>query len=77
MAKMFVHYNGSVDNFKKIANYATLYNNSIVFISGENEEGAAIYTHGKFYANIKEVEDLAADLAALKIIKGVSVDGKN
>lgn len=77
MAKMFVHYNGSVDNFKKIANYATLYNNSIVFISGKNEEGAAIYTHGKFYANIKEVEDLAADLAALKIIKGVSVDGKN
>lgn len=78
MAKMFVHYNGSIDNFKRIANYATLYNNSIVFISGGNEEeGAAIYTHGKFYANIKEVEDLAADLAALKIIKGVSVDGKN
>jgi hypothetical protein len=55
MAKMFVHYNGSIDNFKKIANYASTYNNSIVFISGVEGEGAAIYTHGKFYANIKDV----------------------
>lgn len=75
MAKMFVHYNGSVDSFKKIANYASTYNNSIVFISGVEGEGAAIYTHGKFYANIKDVQDLAGQLAGLKIIKGIKVDG--
>ena len=73
MAKMFVHYNGTVDNFKKIENYASTYNNSIVFISGVNDEGAAIYTHGKFYANIKDVQNLASQLSELKIIKGVKV----
>lgn len=73
MAKMFVHYNGTVDNFKKIENYASTYNNSIVFISGVNDEGAAIYTHGKFYANIKDVQNLASQLSDLKIIKGVKV----
>ena len=73
MAKMFVHYNGTVDNFKKIENYASKYNNSIVFISGVNDEGAAIYTHGKFYANIKDVQNLANQLSELKIIKGVKV----
>ena len=72
MAKMFVHYNGSVENFKKIENLSQ-YDNSIVFISGVNGNGAAIYTHGKYYANIAEVEALASELSALRIIKGIKV----
>jgi hypothetical protein len=50
MGKMFVHYGGTVEAFKSIASQ---YDNKIVFIKGgENGEGAAIYTHGKYYANV-------------------------
>lgn len=73
MAKMFVHYNGTVDQFSKLSNIND-YANSIVFISGTNNgEGAAIYTHGRYYANIAEVEALASDIANLNIIKGIKV----
>ena len=52
MSKMFVHYSGTVDAFKSIASQ---YDNKIVFIKGgANGEGAAIYTHGKYYGDVKD-----------------------
>lgn len=52
MGKMFVHYKGTVEQFKSIASQ---YDNKIVFIKGgDNGEGAAIYTHGKYYGDVKD-----------------------
>lgn len=52
MSKMFVHYSGTVDAFKSIASQ---YDNKIVFIKGGADgEGAAIYTHGKYYGDVKD-----------------------
>lgn len=54
MSKMFVHYSGTVVDFSKLSNIAE-YNNKIVFIKGgENGDGAAIYTHGEYYGNVKD-----------------------
>lgn len=62
MSKMFVHYSGTVEAFKSVASQ---YDNKIVFIKGgENGEGAAIYTHGKYYGDVKEA------LAALQTTVG-------
>lgn len=53
MNKMFVHYSGTVEAFKSIASQ---YDNKIVFIKGGADgEGAAIYTHGKYYGDVKDV----------------------
>lgn len=69
MNKMFIHYSGTVAAFKA-AGLATTYNNSIVFISGDAEgTGAAVYTHGKYYANFNELQ---ANLAYFSSIS----DGK-
>lgn len=52
MSKMFVHYKGTIESFKSIASQ---YDNKIVFIKGgDNGEGAAIYTHGKYYGDVKD-----------------------
>lgn len=65
MSKMFVHYNGTVDQFKQLTNIAD-YVNKIVFIKGDTDgTGAAIYTHGEYYANLN------AALAGLKYISSV------
>ena len=62
MSKMFVHYKGTVEAFKTIASQ---YDNKIVFIKGgDNGEGAAIYTHGKYYGDVKDA------LAALESTVG-------
>lgn len=54
MSKMFVHYSGTVAAFKS-AGLESTYNKHIVFIKGgENGDGAAIYTHGKYYGDVKE-----------------------
>ena len=54
MSKMFVHYSGTVSEFSKLSNIAD-YNNKIVFIKGGADgDGAAIYTHGEYYGNVKE-----------------------
>lgn len=54
MANRFVHYGGTIAQFKALSNIAD-YANSIVCISGDEEgKGAAIYTHGKYYGNINE-----------------------
>jgi hypothetical protein len=69
--KMFVHYNGTVEDFKKLSNLSD-YNNKIVFIKGGNTgKGAAIYTHGSYFANFAEF------LAAVNFVKGVNVNGQN
>jgi hypothetical protein len=67
---MFVHYNKSVAEFKSASkdgvSFEQLYTNHIVFIKGgENGTGEAVYTHGQYYANVKDA------LAALQ----TKVDG--
>lgn len=66
MSKMFVHYKGTVAEFKA-AGLESTYTNHIVFIKGgeANGNGEAVYTHGQYYANVK------AALAALQ----TKVDG--
>ena len=69
--KMFVHYPGTVENFKNLSNISD-YNNKIVFIKGGTDgKGAAIYTHGSYFANFAEF------LAAINFVKGVNVGGQN
>lgn len=55
---MFVHYTGTIESFKSSSkedkSLEEFYSNHIVFISGENGEGSAIYTHGEYYANVKD-----------------------
>ena len=66
---MFVHYSGTVADFSKLSNIAE-YNNKIVFIKGGADgKGAAIYTHGNYYANLNEA------LAGLKYISSVKAGG--
>lgn len=63
---MFVHYKGTVAEFKA-ANLESKYINHIVFIKGgeASGNGEAVYTHGQYYANVKDA------LAALQ----TKVDG--
>jgi hypothetical protein len=69
MSKMFVHYSGTIDQFKALNNIAD-YDNKIVFIKGGADgKGAAIYTHGNYYANLNEA------LAGLKYISSVKAGG--
>lgn len=69
MAKMFVHYSGTVADFSKLSNISE-YANKIVFIKGGADgKGAAIYTHGNYYANLNEA------LASLKYISSVKAGG--
>lgn len=69
--KMFVHYSGTVADFKKLSNIAD-YDNKIVFIKGgANGQGAAIYTHGEYYTSAYEIEKLVSNL---KAISGVMVN---
>lgn len=72
MAKRFVHYNGTVAQFKALSNIAD-YANSIVFISGDEAGiGAAIYTHEKYYSNVEDYLATVDDkLAALQYISSV------
>lgn len=66
MSKMFVHYKGTVAEFKA-ANLESKYTNHIVFIKGGEADGngEAVFTHGQYYANVKDA------LAALQ----TKVDG--
>ena len=58
MSKMFVHYSGTIEAFKAFLQQGTNaqdYANKIVFIKGgENGDGAAVYTHGEYYGNVKD-----------------------
>ena len=75
MSKMFVHYSGTVEAFKSVASQ---YDNKIVFIKGgENGEGAAIYTHGKYYGDVKDaLAALQGKVDGLKYFSKIS-DGTN
>lgn len=69
--KMFVHYSGTVADFKKLSNISD-YDNKIVFIKGGTDgKGAAIYTHGEYYTSAHDVEAL---VSSLKAISGVMVN---
>lgn len=66
---MFVHYSGTKAAFIA-AGLPSQYTNKIVFISGDAEgNGAAVYTHGKYYGNVAEA------IAALKFFSKVSANG--
>ena len=77
MAKMFVHYAGTVTAFKA-AGLESKYNNHIVFIAGgENGKGAAVYTHGNYYGDYKSaLADLKTKVDGLKYFSKIS-DGTN
>lgn len=77
MAKMFVHYAGTVTAFKA-AGLESKYNNHIVFIAGgENGKGAAVYTHGNYYGDYKTaLEALKTKVDGLKYFSKIS-DGTN
>lgn len=69
MAKMFVHYQGTLDSFKQLSNLSD-YSQSIVFIKGGADgKGAAIYAQGNYYASINEA------LAGLKYLSSVKAGG--
>ena len=71
MQKMFVHYSKTKAEFKS-AGLETTYTNFIVFIKGDaNGNGSCIYTHGMYFANIKDMID------SLNFVKGISVNGEN
>ena len=70
MAKRFVSYSKTKQEFIS-AGLATTYHNSIVFIKGDAQgNGSCIYTHGQYFANFAEF------LAAVNYVKGISVGGK-
>lgn len=72
MSKMFVHFNGTIAAFKE-AGHETKYTNHIVFIAGEKGEGAAVYTHGKYFGNVKDaLESLQAKVDDLKYFSKIS-----
>ena len=72
MGKMFVHFNGTVAAFKE-AGHESKYTNHIVFIAGEKGEGAAVYTHGKYFGNVKDaLESLQSKVDGLKYFSKIS-----
>ena len=72
MSKMFVHFNGTVAAFKE-AGHETKYTNQIVFIAGANGEGAAVYTHGKYFGNVKDaLASLQNKVDSLKYFSKIS-----
>lgn len=75
MSKMFVHYSGTVKAFKSIASQ---YDDKIVFIKGGADgEGAAIYTHGKYYGDVKDVlASLQQTVGGLKYFTSIKAGDK-
>lgn len=73
MSKMFVHYKGTVAEFKA-AQLESTYVNHIVFIKGgESGTGEAVYTHGSYFANVKEaLASLQTRVDGLKYFSKVS-----
>lgn len=66
----FIYYNGTISEFQARADKSD-FDNSIVFIKGgTNGTGAAIYTHGSYFANVKDINDT---LDGLKYISKVKV----
>lgn len=72
MAKRFVYYKGSIENFKSLSNKSD-YDNSIVFINGEGTSGkSAIYTHGYYFSGPEEYQ---AFLNTVVYVNGASING--
>lgn len=65
--KMFVHYSGTLAQFKE-TNYPTEYANSIVFIGN----GEAIYAKGKYYGDVKDaIAALQQSVDSLTYFRGI------
>ena len=66
----FIYYTGTISDFQARTDKSD-FDNSIVFIKGgTNGTGAAIYTHGSYFANVKDINDT---LGGLKYISKVKV----
>lgn len=66
----FIYYKGTISDFEQRTDKSE-FDNSIVFIKGgTNGTGAAIYTHGSYFANVKDINDT---LGGLKYISKVKV----
>lgn len=82
MKEMFVHYSGTLAAFKEAKEGDVLlsakYYNSIVFIKGgENGNGSAVYTHGNYYGDVKDMlAALNGRVDGLKYFSKIS-DGKS
>lgn len=83
MSKMFVHYSGTVASFKEAKksdgkSFEEFYNNHVVFIKGGTDgNGAAIYTHGEYFGDVKDaLAALQTKLNELKYFSKIS-DGTN
>lgn len=82
MKNMFVHYSGTLAAFKEAKEEGVLlsvkYHDSIVFIKGgENGNGSAVYTHGNYYGDVKDmISALKGRVDGLKYFSKLS-DGKS
>lgn len=66
----FIYYTGTILDFQARTDKSD-FDNSIVFIKGgTNGTGAAIYTHGSYFANVKDINDT---LGGLKYISKIRV----
>lgn len=66
----FIYYTGTISDFQARTDKSD-FDNSIVFIKGgTNGTGAAIYTHGSYFANVKDINDT---LGGLKYISKIRV----
>lgn len=65
----FIYYNGTISEFQARADKSD-FDNSIVFIKGgTNGTGAAIYTHGSYFANVKDINDTLDGLTYISKVR--------
>lgn len=65
----FIYYTGTISDFQARTDKSD-FDNSIVFIKGgTNGTGAAIYTHGSYFANVKDINDTLGGLKYISKIK--------
>lgn len=65
----FIYYKGTISDFQQRTDKSE-FDNSIVFIKGgTNGTGAAIYTHGSYFANVKDINDTLGGLKYISKIK--------
>ena len=78
MAKMFVHYNGTIAAFKAAKDDSGVllsekYKNHIVFIKGE--AGGAIYTHEKYFGDVEALKYFSKVSDGTKVAEAAGPNG--
>lgn len=81
MSKMFVHYSGTISDFSKLANIGDYFNKIVFIKGGKDGTGAAVYTHGNYYGNVKDalsaLQTEVSKLAYFSSIKTVNAEGQD